>query len=120
MKKAILLLRFNVVSGEAEKSIFIKVYGVVSVVEYGIQLRVRYGRTKIQTSMDVASPYKEAITNALRLSIVLIDQTNDTHGQPVICQGEKAKNVNQLPLYIMVKQVFEASTTSLLYSKESV
>ena len=36
MKKAILLLRFNVVSGEAEKSIFIKVYGVVSVVEYGI------------------------------------------------------------------------------------
>ena len=70
--------------------------------------------------MDVAFPYKEEITKALRISAGLIDDKNDTRDQPVICQGHKAKRFHQLPLYIMIKQVLEASATSLLYGKESV
>lgn len=35
--------------------------------------------------MDVAFPYKEEITKALRISAGLIDDKNDTRDQPVIC-----------------------------------
>lgn len=46
--------------------------------------------------MDVAFPYKKPITKALRLLIALIDNSNNTRGEPVICYVEKAKNVHQL------------------------
>ena len=34
--------------------------------------------------MDVAFPYKKPITKALRLSIALIDHSNNTRGEAVI------------------------------------
>ena len=47
--------------------------------------------------MDVAFPYQEAITKALRLSIGLIDHASNKHGQPVICWLDRESNqsVNQ-------------------------
>ena len=45
--------------------------------------RVRHVAEVSKTYIDVVFPYKEAITKALRLSIILIDNTSNTRGQLV-------------------------------------